>query len=118
MKSPYHLQANGIVEAFNKIMKNGLTKVCCTNREYWDEIFPTVLWAYQITTNKLQKYNPFWLVFGWEDMVLGEFILPILFVVQATKRTDDESIATRVKKLMELDEAKFLEDFYQTIEKS
>jgi transposase InsO family protein len=61
---PYHLQANGTVEAFNKILENGLTKVCCANCEDWDERVPMVLWAYQITTKKLHKYTPFQLVYG------------------------------------------------------
>jgi hypothetical protein len=30
---PYHPQDNGTVEAFNKIMESGLTKVCCANKE-------------------------------------------------------------------------------------
>jgi transposase InsO family protein len=34
---PYHLQANGTVEAFKKILERGLMRVCCTNRVDWDD---------------------------------------------------------------------------------
>jgi transposase InsO family protein len=66
---PYHPQANGTVEAFNKILERGLMKVCCTNREDWDDRVPTVLWAYRTTTKKLHKYTPFQLVYGKEVVV-------------------------------------------------
>jgi transposase InsO family protein len=61
--SPYHPHANETVEAFNKIMEKGLTKVCCANREDWDDRVPVVLWAYRSTTKKLHRYTSFQLVY-------------------------------------------------------
>ena len=62
LSTPYHLQENGTIEAFNKILETTLTK----------------------------------LVYGKEEVMLMEYIVPILRIVAASCMADAEALEEHV----------------------
>jgi hypothetical protein len=98
-------------------MESVLMKVCCANREDWDDRVPTVLCSYKTRTKKLHKYTPFQLVYGKEVVIPAELITPSLYIAQITHMLEDESVAQRLMELQELEERRFLADFHQSVEK-
>jgi hypothetical protein len=58
------------------------------NKDNWDLRVPVVLWAYRTTCNKLIMKTPFKLVYGLEDVVPMEYLVPSLGIVSFTHMDD------------------------------
>jgi len=113
--TPYHPQANRMVEAFNKIMENALTKICNENRNDWDVRITIFLWDYQITCKKLTRQKLFMLVYGQEAVMPMEYIMPNLRIVAVIEMTDWDTMEEHLMKILELEEYLFLAGFDQQV---
>ena len=66
--SPYRLQTNGAVEADNKNIKNILTKMVVTYKD-WAKKLPFALWGYRTSISVSTGATPYSLVYGSEAVL-------------------------------------------------
>lgn len=67
--SPAHPQANGQVEAINKLIKKNLKTRLDKAKGAWAELLPQVLWAYRTSHRTSTGDTPYALAFGAEAVV-------------------------------------------------
>ena len=68
-----HPQANGQVEAINKIIKQNLKTKLEARKGAWVDELQKVLWAYRTTARNTTGETPFSLVYGSEAMIPAEY---------------------------------------------
>jgi hypothetical protein len=77
--SPYYAQANGQVEASNKILIGLIKKKIEEKPRRWHEVLSEALWTYRVSTHGAIKVTPFELVYG------QEVVLPVEISMQTSR---------------------------------
>ncbi|KAL8598384.1 hypothetical protein ACOMHN_032661 [Nucella lapillus] len=62
--TPYHAQANGMVEKFNGTLKSMIRKLCIEQPTEWDRYIPAMLFAYREVPQDTTQFSPFELLYG------------------------------------------------------
>ena len=113
----YHPQSNGAIEAFNKTLTKGLTKICNADKDDWDEKIPAVLWTY-ITAYKFSiDQNPFRLVYGKEAVVPLHFRQQTPIIVEILHVDVEQGRKNRLLQLRKLKEHRLMAIKHQEIQK-
>eukprot|EP00253_Pinus_taeda_P009876 PITA_09876 len=102
--TPYHPQANGLVESTNKTLEGIITKTVEMKKKNWEEKLKDALWAYRITWKNTIGFTPYQLVYDKEVMLPIEFQIHT-FKLDANLGTDlNEAQQERIQQLNQLDE--------------
>ncbi|XP_010677762.1 uncharacterized protein LOC104893364 [Beta vulgaris subsp. vulgaris] len=80
-----HPQANGQVEAFNKILSSGIKKKLDNAKGLWVEELQLILWSIRTTAKISTGETPFMLVYGLESVLPIEIEEPTLRVMLYTE---------------------------------
>jgi hypothetical protein len=102
--TPYYPQANGQVEAINKVLITMLRRIIGIHKMSWHTMLFSALWAYRTSMKFSTGFTPFQLVYGIEVILPIECEIPSLkLAVELLPNTSVEE--ERLLYLMQLDEA-------------
>jgi hypothetical protein len=103
--TPYYPQANGQVEAINKVLITMLRRMIGIHKTSWHTMLFSALWAYRTSVKSATGFTPFRLVYGVEAILPIECEIPSLkLVVELLPNTSAEE--ERLLYLMRLDETR------------
>ncbi|XP_072088210.1 uncharacterized protein [Arachis hypogaea] len=91
-----HPQTNGLAEAANKIILQGLKKKLEDSKGEWAELIPEVLWSYNTAEQSSTKETPFRLVYGCDIMIPIEVSLQNIRTMKLGERQNVENRRTEL----------------------
>ena len=110
--SPYRPQANGVVEAANKNVKNILAKMVVTYKD-WAEKLLFALWGYRTFIRASTRATPYSLVYSSEVMLPIKVEIQSLRVLVETKVLEEDWAKTRYEQLVLIDKMRVRAQYYE-----
>ena len=74
--TPYYLQANGLLEAINKVSVTMIKQIIGIHKLNWHTMLFSALWAYRTSAKTSTGFTPFQLVYGLEAVLPIECEIP------------------------------------------
>lgn len=100
MTSAFHPRTNGKCERFNGIIKTMLRKYVHGAIHMWDDFVDAALFACRVRKHRSAGVSPFFLVYGREPVLPGDFLRPyVLPLVANDPRTIAEHTARELEEL-------------------
>ena len=89
--TPYYLQANGLVEAINKVLVTMIKCIIGIHKTNWNSMLFSALWAYRTSVKTSTGFTPFQLVYGLEVVLPIECEIPSLkLAIELLPATSEE----------------------------
>ena len=76
LTTPYHPQANGLVERLNKTLKSVLSAYVNPAHKDWDDKVPLAAFAINSARQSTTRYTPFELLYGRSPALPIEYVFP------------------------------------------
>lgn len=100
--SAYHPRSNSKCERLNQVIKNMLKKYVNGDVHSWDEYIDTVTFACRIRKHATTGYSPFFLVYGTQPRIPGDFHRPYMNdITEFDANLITEDALTRIRNLRE-----------------
>ncbi|CAG2194967.1 unnamed protein product [Mytilus edulis] len=92
--SPYHPQANGMVEKFNQTLKGMINKTILDNSQDWDQHIEKCLFNYRTSYHHSTKFTPFYV------MYLRQAVLPNETLDNYVENVGDEAVENSAENII------------------